>query len=164
MNMELGPGIPFVALAAFALGYLTARLKPRRQPVARITLRIHGGIAAGDHMTICNTDTDKGALYEVELEDAHGNPVPAEEVESILWGSSLPGIVNLQTPYDGSPLKAFAELTGTAGDTQISFSADADLGAGVSTIALTDDLRALAGAAVQAKFKGVTVVPITPTP
>ena len=134
--------------------------KPRACPVAIATLRIRGGSAAGDHMTVLK-DTDGGAVYSVELKDAKGFAVPADGVQSIAWATSTPDVVLLQTPWGGDPLSAHIEPAGV-GTTQVSFSCDADLGEGVSPLAVTDDVQVLPGAAVSAGFRITIDTPAAP--
>lgn len=143
--------------AARQLVYHLIEEKPRACPVAVVTLRIRGDRnAAGDKMTVLK-DTDGGAVYSVELKDAKGFAVPADGVQSIAWATSTPDVVLLQTPWGGDPLSAHIEPAGV-GTTQVSFSCDADLGEGVTPLAVTDDVQVLPGAAVSAGFR-ITIDP-----
>ena len=63
-----------------------------------------------------------------------------------IWSSSNPDIVSISASADG--LSAVATAVGPIGNSQISVSADADLGAGVRTIAAILDVTVVAAEAV----------------
>lgn len=68
--------------------------------------------------------------------DAKGNPAPIDGVPA--WSSSNPDIASVVPAEDG--LSAVIVATGVVGDTQVSVSADADLGEGVTQIVAIGDL------------------------
>jgi len=91
------------------------------------------------------TDAQKVNLT-VTFQDAAGNPATVDGVPT--WVSSDPTIITLNVAADG--LSADAVTTGTLGTAQVSASADADLGSGVTTITGVIDLEVQGAAAVVA--------------
>ncbi len=100
-------------------------------------------------------DTKKVALA-VSFLDAAGNAAVVEGVPT--WSSSDDAIVTIaDVSADG--LSAFAVATGPLGTAQVSVSADADLGAGVTTISGVLDIDVQASQAVSAAI-GATAEPV----
>jgi hypothetical protein len=87
-------------------------------------------------------------LQQVELSvapvDAVGNPAPLDGKPT--WAVSDDTILVLQVSDDG--LKAVAVTTNKLGTCQVSVTADADLGAGVTTLTGTQDVEVKASQAV----------------
>jgi len=86
----------------------------------------------------------------VEFKTAAGNPAVVEGAP--VWASSNAAIVEVVASEDG--LSAVARAVGPIGSSQISVSADADLGEGVKPIVGTQDIEVVAGEAVTV---GITV-------
>lgn len=76
--------------------------------------------------------------------DAKGNPAAVDGVP--VWASSDDGVIAVIPSADG--LSATATAVGKVGTAQVSVTADADLGDGVSNIAGVLDVTVVAGQAV----------------
>jgi hypothetical protein len=87
-------------------------------------------------------------LQQVELSvapvNAVGNPAPVDGEP--VWAVSDPTVLTLQIASDG--FSALAVTTGKLGTCQVSVSADADLGPGVTTLTGTLDIEVKASQAV----------------
>jgi len=94
-------------------------------------------------MALILTDVQKVSL-SIQPVSAAGNPAPVDGAP--VWSSSAPDVVTVTAAPDG--MSAVAVTTGKLGTAQISVSADADLGAGVTTITGTLDLEVQASQAV----------------
>ena len=90
----------------------------------------------------------------MKLTDARGNPAP---VQDPTWLSSDTAIVTV-TQDAADPLKALVKAVGPTGAALVTFTADADLGAGVVPILGSGDVVVVAGQAVVAEM--VTSVPV----
>lgn len=88
------------------------------------------------------TDIQKVKLT-VQPISAAGNPAPVDGVPE--WSVSAPNILTLTVSDDG--MSAEAITTGVLGVCQVNVKADADLGAGVVTIAGTLDVEVIASQA-----------------
>jgi len=91
------------------------------------------------------TDSQQVALT-VAFADKAGNPAPVDGAP--VWTSSDETVVTVTAAADG--LSAVATAVGKLGTAQVSVAADADLGAGNTTITGVIDITVLAGAAVAA--------------
>jgi hypothetical protein len=76
--------------------------------------------------------------------DARGNPAPIDGVP--VWAVVGPAVLTLEPSSDG--LSCVATTTGELGVTQLTVTADADLGEGVVTISGLLDVEVIAGIAV----------------
>jgi hypothetical protein len=127
---------------------------------ALITLR-YGGFsvtARGDGMAYNLPDA-----YEIKVQvsyvDAEGNPAVVDG--QVAWESSDTAIVTV-TVDGADSSNATVSATGTLGQTQVTATADADMGAGVRNIITTMDITVVAGEAVAG-----TITPVgsaTPIP
>jgi hypothetical protein len=88
------------------------------------------------------TDTQKVTL-SIDPRNAKGNPAPVDGVPE--WAVSNPGVGTITPSADG--LSATFVAT-TGGDTQVSVTADADLGDGVRSLSATLDISVKPGEAV----------------
>jgi len=88
------------------------------------------------------TDTQKCNLA-IDPRNAKGQPAPVDGIPQ--WSSSNPGVCDIQPAADGLSAYVFAVGTGAS---QISVTADADLGAGVRNLTGTLDVEVRAGEAV----------------
>lgn len=86
-------------------------------------------------MALILTDEQECELA-VEFKTAAGNPGRVDGVPS--WSVSNPSVLTLVVSDDG--LEALVKTTGTLGDSQVSVSADADLGAGVRAVSAVLDV------------------------
>ncbi len=87
------------------------------------------------------TDSQQCALSIAPV-DAKGNPAPVQGAP--VWASSAPTVAAVTPSADGLSANIVAGATGTA---QISVSADADLGDGVTTITGVLDVTVVGGQA-----------------
>lgn len=97
-------------------------------------------------MSLTLTDSQKVAL-SVSFVDKKGNPAPVEGAPA--WSVSDDTLLGLTVADDGT---ASVAAVGPLGTAQVTVSADADLGEGVTTIFGTLDIDVIAGAAVTANI------------
>jgi hypothetical protein len=81
--------------------------------------------------------------YTLAFTDAKGNPARVDGIPQ--WAASSPETLALTPGADGMSCLAVA---GLVGDTQISATADADLGEGTRPVVVTDTVRVVAAEAV----------------
>ncbi len=86
-------------------------------------------------MALILTDEQECEL-SVEFKTAAGNPGQVDGVPT--WTVSNPGVLSIVVSDDG--LQALVRTTGALGDSQVSVSADADLGAGVRNVTAVLDV------------------------
>jgi hypothetical protein len=94
-------------------------------------------------MTLVLKDNQRVAI-SVSPVDARGNPAKVDGAP--VWSVIGPGILALETSDDG--LSCVATATGELGVTQVTVTADADLGEGVQTISGLLDVEVIGGMAV----------------
>lgn len=87
---------------------------------------------------------DKTASAAVAYVDAKGNPAKVDGVPA--WSSSDPAILDVVAAADG--MSATVTPVGPLGTAQVKIEADADLGAGVTTIITLADVEVVGGEAV----------------
>lgn len=97
------------------------------------------------------TDTQQVDLTVAFLDKAN-NPAPVDGVP--VWSSSDDTVLTVTAGADG--LSATAVTTGKLGQAQVSVTADADLGAGTTSISGVLDVSVQAGAAVVANIAAGT--------
>jgi hypothetical protein len=105
-------------------------------------------------MAFIMTDVQKVSLA-VQPVDAAGNPAALDGAP--VWTSTDPAVLTVTAAPDG--LSAEAVAVGPLGTAQVSVSADADMGAGVTTITGVLDVQVMASAAVS-----LGITPGTPEP
>jgi hypothetical protein len=86
-------------------------------------------------MALILTDEQECELA-VEFKTAAGNAGRVDGIPS--WSVSNPGVVTIVVSDDG--LEALVKTTGALGESQVSVSADADLGAGVRAVSAVLDV------------------------
>lgn len=96
-------------------------------------------------MALILTDEQEVELT-AEFKTAAGNPGKIDGVP--VWSASNPGILSIVVSDDG--LQALVRTTGALGDSQVSVSADADLGAGVRQVTAVLDVTVQAAEVVTA--------------
>jgi hypothetical protein len=111
----------------------------------------------GDQMVL--KDTEQVVLSVLPV-DAKGNPAPVDGAPA--WGSSDPTVATVTPAADG--LSATVAAVGPLGKTQISVTADADLGEGVESVVGTLDIEVVAGKAVSLSIKTGTPEEIPAAP
>ncbi len=87
---------------------------------------------------------DKTASASVAYVDAKGNQAVVDGAP--VWASSDPSILAVEAAADG--LSATITPVGPLGSAQISITADADVGAGVTELVTLADVEVIAGSAV----------------
>ena len=116
-------------------------------PVPHLRMRIvypNGSYFEGE-MPMAFQVADNGSFTaSISPVDVKGNPA---KVESVVWASSDPAIMTV-VPDATDPMKAVFTAVGPLGTAQVQVSADADLGAGVTTINGTADVEVIASQAV----------------
>ena len=80
--------------------------------------------------------------------DKAGNPASVEGAP--VWASSDDSVLTVLAAADG--MSATASSTGKLGTAQLTVTADADLGAGVTSLTAMQDFEIIAGAAVAGNF------------
>lgn len=88
------------------------------------------------------TDVQK-VVGSIAPKDAAGNPAPVDGIP--VWASSDPAIVTVTAAPDG--MSAVVEAVGPLGTAQVSVTADADTGEGVTAITALADIEVLASQA-----------------
>lgn len=114
-------------------------------------------------MALVVKDTDVPGTVDVSIsfKDAKGRPAKVDGVPT--WKAEDPTVVDSITPSaDG--MSAKLHLADTVGASQVTVTADVDLGDGVNSHDFVDTVSILAGDAVAADFKFGTVVPDNPNP
>jgi hypothetical protein len=107
-------------------------------------------------------DTDVPGTVDVTLafKDSKGKPAKVDGVPT--WVASDTSIVDSITPAaDG--LSAKLHITDNVGASQVTVSADVDLGSGTTSTDFVDTVSVIAGDAVAADFQFGAVTPDTPT-
>lgn len=121
---------------------------PRNEIIPLITTTINGIsiTARGTHMAYVLPD-DKQIPLLASYVDAHNNPAQVDGVP--VWGTS-DGTIATITPDADNPFLAMLAPgpDGTLGNAQVTATADADRGDGVSPVVLTLDVTIVAGTAV----------------
>jgi hypothetical protein len=114
--------------------------------------------AQGDSMSLTVKDTDVPGTVDVSVafKDAKGKPAKVDGVPT--WAASDVTIVDSITPTtDGMGAKL--HVTDTIGASQVTVTADVDLGDGMSSKDFVDTVSVIAGDAVAADFTFGTVTP-----
>jgi hypothetical protein len=120
----------------------------------RMLIVMDGQIKTGElPMSLVMTDTQQFTA-SVSFVDAKGNPAQVDGAPS--WSVSDPTILSITPSSDG--LSAEVSAIGVLGTSQVSVSADADLGAGVTNIVGVLDVQVVAGQAVAANISASTPV------
>ena len=88
------------------------------------------------------TDVQK-VIGSIAPKDAAGNPAPVDGIP--VWASSDTAVITVTAAPDG--MSAVVEAVGPLGTAQVSVSADADTGEGVTTITALVDIEVLASEA-----------------
>lgn len=110
--------------------------------------------AKGPHMAY-TLPTDKKVDVKVEYQDAKGNPAAVDG--AVTWDTSDANICGIAARGNSTE----ATLTpGMVGNAQISATADADLGEGVTELVCTLDVMVVAGQAVVGTIQPVQSQPL----
>jgi hypothetical protein len=148
-------------------GALELILKPPEpQPTGKVIVTVKYGSfiarAEGSHMAY-TLPVDHYIEVEVSYEDAFGNV--AEVDGAVSWGTSNDQILTIAVDPDNS-MKCTITPTGKAGSAQVTATADADMGTGVTSLITLLDVTTVAGAAVAGVIQVVgSPIPVnSPTP
>ena len=98
---------------------------------------------------------DQKVSFSISIVDAKGNPAQVDGVPA--WASSNEAILTVAPAADG--MSAVATAVGPVGPSQISVTADADLGSGTKQIVGTQDVDVVAGEAVSVGITAGTPEP-----
>lgn len=126
------------------------------QPRLIFSVTTEGGITIRD-IKMLVLPIDHKVPASITPVDAKGNPAQVEGAP--VWTSSAQSIVMVTPAADG--LSADITPTGTLGTAQVNVTADADLGAGVTSITGILDVQTVAGQAVSLKINTGEAVPIS---
>lgn len=136
-------------------------LPPRGKRITTYRFKGRTLITEGDSMSLTVKDTDVPGTVDVSIafKDAKGRPARVDGVPT--WAASDATIVDSITPSaDG--LSAKIHITDMTGASQVTVSADVDLGDGVNSHDFVDTVSVIAGDAVAADFTFSAVTPDTP--
>ena len=121
----------------------------------RLSANIEGRITEGvTRMSLVLTDAQKVTLSITPV-DAKGNPAPVDGIPE--WSSSDASVIVVEPSSDG--MSAVATAAGPLGTAQVNVTADADLGAGVTSITGTLDIQVTGSEAV-----AISITAGTPEP
>jgi len=138
---------------------------PRREIVPLLTARYQGFTvtARGHHMAYTLPD-DHMVDVQVVWADAHGHP--AQVQGDTTWASSDESIVTVAADSGDSTMCAISpSASANLGTAQVTATADADLGDGVTAVVATFDVTTVAGTAVAGTISPTgDAQPIAPTP
>jgi len=110
-------------------------------------------------LVVKDTDVPGTVTVSVSYVDAKGKPAKVDGAPT--WVASDPTIIDTVTPAaDG--LSAVLHVTDTIGVSQLTVSADVDLGSGVTPLDSVDTVSVIAGDAVAANFTFGAVTPDAP--
>jgi hypothetical protein len=131
-----------------------------REVVRVVTYQFKGVsfTAKGEHMslTVQDTQVPGTATVNVAFVDAKGKPAKVDGVP--VWVASDPTIVDtLTVAADG--MSATIHITDTVGASQLTVTADVDLGPGITSTDFVDTVSVIGGTAVAANFTFGTVTP-----
>jgi hypothetical protein len=123
-------------------------MKVAEPPLGKQQLTVRFGqfiiTAEGDHV-MYTLPVEYTVLMQVAYVDAKGNP--AKIGGDVSWSSSDASMIAIKVdPADSTVCRIWA--VGTAGQAQVTASADADLGAGVRELITLCDIEVVAGEAV----------------
>ncbi len=107
-------------------------------------------------LVVKDTEVPGTVTVSVSYVDAKGKPATVDGAPT--WVASDPTIIDSVTPAaDG--LSAVLHITDNIGVSQLTVSADVDLGSGVTALDSVDTVSVIAGDAVAANFTFGTVTP-----
>jgi hypothetical protein len=114
-------------------------------------------------LVVKDTDVPGSAVLTVSFVDAKGKPakvdgIPTLAVDNAAVVDSAPAF----TDNGDGTFSSKLHITDTTGAAQLTVTADADLGTGVTTITSVDTVSVIPGDAVAANFSFGTVTPDTP--
>lgn len=112
-------------------------------------------------LVVKDTDVPGTVTITVSFVDAKGKPAKVDGAPT--WAASDPSIVDtLTAAADG--MSAVAHITDNIGASQITVSADVDLGSGITSKDFVDTVSVIAGDAAAATFSFGGVTPDSGTP
>jgi hypothetical protein len=128
----------------------------RRYQFPAFAFTTEGGNAM---LTVKDTEVPGSVDVTISFVDSKGKPAKVDGVPT--WAVDNTAVVDVLTPAaDG--MSAHLHITDNVGAAQLTVTADADLGTGVTTITSVDTVSVIPGDAVAAQFNFGTVTPDTP--
>jgi hypothetical protein len=127
-------------------GVLKFLVEPEARSGARMTVR-YGPFtltAWGDQMAY-TLPVDYAVEMQVSYVDSHGNPAAVDG--EVAWSTSNPDTVTVKADANDST-KVLVQAMSHTGNAQVTATADADLGAGVTSLVTNMDITVVAGQAV----------------
>jgi hypothetical protein len=120
--------------------------EPETHPGSRLTISYDGFTvtAEGNHV-MYTLPVDKLVSMQVSYVDAQGNPATIDG--EVSWASSDAGILAVKVDTEDSSIVTVTPV-GAVGQTQVTATADADLGAGVRNLITVCDIEVVSGEAV----------------
>lgn len=145
---------------AFILGIIFFEISSIKKRLARLEQKppvpvasaiefyelINGQLTKVDDMVFKVTDEQKKA--SIKIKDAKGNDAQVDGLPA--WSVSDPALVSMEVSPDG--MSAILKPVGPIGACKLQVSADADLGAGVTSILGEADMEFVAGDAVSVEI------------
>jgi hypothetical protein len=119
---------------------------------ARLTITFNAFKVTGEKLMSYTLPADHFVVMEVSYVDRAGNPAAIDD--EVAWKSSDDTIVALKVDSVDSKTVTVTPL-GKLGQVQITATADADLGAGVTTLITPCDIEVVAGEAVAGTIQPV---------
>jgi len=116
-------------------------------------------------LTVKDTDVPGSCPLTVSFVDSKGKPAKVDGIPTLAVDNAA--VVDSAPPFTDNGNGTFSStihITDTTGSAQLTVTADADLGTGVTTITSVDVVNVIPGDAVAANFSFGTVTPDTPTP
>lgn len=110
-------------------------------------------------LTVKDTEVPGSVDVTIKFVDSKGKPAKVDGVPT--WSVDNTDVVDSLTPSDDG-MSAKLHITDNVGAAQLTVTADADLGSGVTTITSVDTVSVIPGDAVAANFTFGTVTPDTP--
>jgi len=143
----------FLTLGGSVKLVLTTETAPRGTCVIKTTYNGFVTIAKGFEMSY-NLPADHFVNVQVSYVDSRGNPAAVDG--PVTWAVAPEGIVTV-TPDSVNSSECTITPVGALGNAQVSATADADLGEGVTTLVTLLDVSVVAGEAVAG-----TIAPVGP--
>lgn len=114
--------------------------------------------AEGDHMALNLTSDEVPGTVNVTVEFKTAGGKPAKVDGAPTWAASNPALIDTLTPSaDG--MSASFHITDTVDVSQLTVTADVDMGSGVKTTDFVDTVSVIAAEAVSANFAFGAVTP-----
>ncbi len=131
-----------------------------REVIRKVTYTVKGisFTTLGEVMPLQLTDSDVPCSVQVKIafQTAKGNPAKVDGAPT--WAASNPALIDSVTP-DADGMGATFHVVNALDASNLTVTADVDLGSGVTNTDFVDTVSVVAGAAVAANFTFGTVTP-----